>query len=159
PAFNVAWAVVILVFVLAGSALLWMQYAPDDLLRSMPARADGVPQDEAPTEVVATTEPVTPLTESPTPAGDLTASGILPPPDPAELDALPVPEDLGERLTMAVDESAGLRAWNGLFQLWNLSLYLDDELQPCDQAARQGMRCLVRSGNWTQLRSFDRPAV
>ena len=159
PASNWAWAAVILVSVLAGSALWWIQYAPDDLLRGTPAHADGAPQDEPPAEVAATTEPAAPPTESTGPGGDFTDTGVLPPPDPAELDALPVPENLGERLAMAVDESAGLRAWNGLFQLWNLSLYLDEELQPCDQAARQGMRCLARSGNWTQLRSFDRPAV
>lgn len=87
------------------------------------------------------------------------APELLPPPDPVEVDVPPPQQTLGERLAIAVDESAGLRAWSGLFTLWDLSLYLEEDLRPCDQAARQGMRCLMRSGNWTQLRSFDRPAV
>lgn len=84
---------------------------------------------------------------------------LLPPPDPAELDQLPQSSDLGERLIQAADESANLRAWSGLFKLWDVGLYLENDLRPCEQATRQGLRCLVRSGNWTQLRSFDRPAV
>jgi general secretion pathway protein A len=76
---------------------------------------------------------------------------------PAE--AIPVAIDLGARLAVAADEGAGLRAWTGLFSLWSATLFLDDDLQPCAQAMKQGLNCLVRSGNWTQLRSFDRPAM
>ncbi|MBI5042095.1 MAG: AAA family ATPase [Gammaproteobacteria bacterium] len=87
-------------------------------------------------------------------------AATLPPPDTLADDALPAAAvGLDERLTTAVDESADLRAWNGLFTLWNATLYLEDDLQPCAQAFKQGLSCLARSGNWTQLRSFDRPAV
>ncbi len=96
-----------------------------------------------------------PLAEPEDPAIE---SNVLVPPDPLELDLLPAPSDLSEQLSVA-DEGAGLQAWSSLFELWNIDLYLNDDLRPCDQAVRQGLRCLVRSGNWTQLRSFDRPAV
>ena len=84
---------------------------------------------------------------------------LLPAPDPAELDLMPVEVDLGERLNGAADDGAGLLAWSGMFKLWGINLFLEEQLRPCDQAVRQGMRCLIRSGNWTQLRSLDRPAV
>lgn len=96
--------------------------------------------------------------QPPTPA-DAVDTTTLPPPATATSDALPPPVALSERLTLAVDESTDLRAWNSLFNLWNVTLYLDDDLQPCAQAFKQGLACLARSGNWTQIRSFDRPAV
>lgn len=81
----------------------------------------------------------------------------LPPPDVTGTEsAAPM---LGERLAAAVDENAELRVWSGLFRLWGAELYLDEGRQPCDQALRDGLRCFIRSGNWTQLRSFDRPAI
>jgi general secretion pathway protein A len=55
--------------------------------------------------------------------------------------------------------SNDLQAWVALFELWGASLWLDGELQPCEQAKREGLRCLVRKGNWTQLRAFNRPAL
>ncbi|HWS03142.1 MAG TPA: AAA family ATPase [Gammaproteobacteria bacterium] len=76
---------------------------------------------------------------------------------PAEV--VPVVAELGARLAIAADEGAGLRAWTGLFSLWRATLFLDDDLQPCAQAMKQGLNCLERSGNWTQLRSFDRPVM
>ncbi len=76
---------------------------------------------------------------------------------PAEV--VPVAIDLGARLVDVADAGAGLRAWTGLFSLWSATLLLDDDLQPCAQALKQGLNCLERSGNWTQLRSFDRPAM
>lgn len=77
----------------------------------------------------------------------------------APLQTGPALPALGERLAAAVDAGEELRVWSGLFRLWGAELYLDDNLQPCDQALREGLRCLIRSGNWTQLRSFDRPAI
>lgn len=85
---------------------------------------------------------------------------LLPPPEAMDADTLPQASGLGDALlAAAADEGSGLLAWSGLFRLWDAALYLDGQLQPCDQAARQGLRCLVRAGNWTQLRNFDRPAV
>lgn len=131
---------------------------------ALTAAQNGVVDDGTATVVVA------PVPESP-PAvvadtGQTVASAspaseaVVPsPPDSVASEPAPASIDLGERLTTAVDESAGLRAWNGLFNLWNVTLYLEDDLQPCAQAFKQGLACLVRSGNWTQIRSFDRPAV
>ncbi|MBU1190447.1 MAG: AAA family ATPase [Gammaproteobacteria bacterium] len=150
------WAAAILVFALAGSALWWerfvtptaeseslSQIAESPALITNPSDADELQASQQNTEAVA----------------ELADPNLLPPPDPLESDMLPEPSGLPERLSAAVDESSELRAWSGLFKLWNMALYLDDQLLPCDQAAKQGMRCLIRSGNWTQLRSFDRPAI
>jgi len=71
--------------------------------------------------------------------------------------ALPEP-DFNALLTDAGD-SSGLRAWRALFETWNAPLWLDGELQPCQQATREGLRCLVRNGNWTQMLAFNRPAI
>ena len=70
---------------------------------------------------------------------------------------LPEP-DFNALLTDAGD-SSGLRAWRALFETWNAPLWLDGELQPCQQATREGLRCLVRNGNWTQMLTFNRPAI
>jgi general secretion pathway protein A len=147
------WAAGLALIAVAGGLLWYGSGKPDILSRGMPAMAES----PAPAPA-ADPEPEPPLeTNAPhEPAAD---PDLLPPPDPLEADELPQPQDLGERLAAAVDESTGLRAWSGLFTLWGLPLYLEPELEPCDQAARQGMRCFIRSGNWTQLRSFDRPAV
>lgn len=80
------------------------------------------------------------------PAGDVSGPDIAGP-------------TLSERLVAAADVGDELRVWSGLFKLWGAELYLDDDPQPCEQAQREGLRCVVRSGNWTQLRNFDRPAV
>lgn len=124
--------------------------AQDDVVGAGTAAVVAAPMPESPAAVVPDTG------QTPTPAPE----AVVPSPaDSLASDVLPVPVDLGERLTTAVDESADLRAWNGLFNLWNVTLYLEDDLQPCAQAFKQGLACLARSGNWTQIRSFDRPAV
>lgn len=64
-----------------------------------------------------------------------------------------------EMLLANAGSSNDLQAWVALFELWGASLWLDGELQPCEQAKREGLRCLVRKGNWTQLRAFNRPAL
>lgn len=150
------WAAAILVFVLAGSALWWERLVtPTAESQSLTRIADSASTmpDSSETDVVQESPGNTEA------ATDIMDPNLLPPPDPLETDMLPEPSGLPDRLSAAVDESSELRAWSGLFKLWNMALYLDDQLMPCDQAAKQGMRCLVRSGNWTQLRSFDRPAI
>lgn len=149
------WAAAILVFVLAGSALWW------ERLVTPTAESQGLPQiaDSSSTMPNSSEADVVQESLGSTETTDVTDPNILPPPDPLETDMLPEPSGLPDRLSAAVDASSELRAWSGLFKLWNMALFLDDQLMPCDQAAKQGMRCLIRSGNWTQLRSFDRPAI
>lgn len=150
------WAAAILVFVLAGSVLWWERLVtPTAESQSLPPIADSASTMSNPSETDIAQEPP----ENTEVTTDVMDPNVLPPPDPLETDVLPEPSGLPDRLSAAVDESSELRAWSGLFKLWNMALYLDDQLMPCDQAAKQGMRCLVRSGNWTQLRSFDRPAI
>lgn len=80
---------------------------------------------------------------------------------PTDASAVPGPTapTLTDRLLAAGDGGDELRAWSGLYKLWGAELYLEDKLQPCAQALREGLRCVERSGNWTQLRKFDRPAI
>lgn len=139
---------------LAGAAALgWLAGdRPRDLLP-----LDGVASEEIQSAAQGAADVAV---EAVPPAGPGSAAEPLPPPDAREADLLPQAADLGDALlTAGADEGSGLLIWSGLFKLWGAALYLDDNLQPCDQAMRQGLRCLVRAGNWTQLRSFDRPAV
>ena len=159
------------VVVAAVAAGVWFTRAPvPDVTAAAPAMMQPAQSDEQPidpgtpaeTAVSAAPEPQQqPAQAVPaTAASDAAASAepeVLPSPDApvAEPDA----PTLGERLTAAVDDSAELRVWSGLFRLWGAELYLDENQLPCDQALREGLRCFIRSGNWTQLRSFDRPAI
>src|SRR5690606_31867410 len=49
-------------------------------------------------------------------------------------------------------------AFNDLFKLWNAS-YDGEEIDPCTQAADQGLECVVQRGSWGQLRAYNRPAI
>jgi general secretion pathway protein A len=64
---------------------------------------------------------------------------------------------------------AGLLAKNGsdtdpddafakLFGLWGLR-YVAGQVDPCSQAIKQGLECLVQRGSFGQLRLFNRPAI
>jgi len=91
----------------------------------------------------------------------LVANDADPAPDVAEAVAAQeeTPEPDLDALLANAGSSNDLQAWVALFELWGASLWLDGELQPCEQAKREGLRCLVRKGNWTQLRAFNRPAL
>lgn len=81
------------------------------------------------------------------------APALVPP-----MAAIPSEPDLNT-LLLAAGSSSGLQAWVTLFEMWNVPLWLDGELEPCQQATREGLRCLVRKGNWTQMLAFNRPAI
>ena len=49
-------------------------------------------------------------------------------------------------------------AFSTLFGLWKAS-YVPDKTDPCSQAARQGLECLVERGSFGQLRLYNRPAI
>lgn len=118
---------------------------------SAPAQAQAAPEtaDAAATALDATARPALAAASAGADAGLTDASAV---PEPAA-------PTLTDRLLAAGDGGEELRAWTGLYKLWGAELYLDDKLQPCAQALREGLRCVERSGNWTQLRKFDRPAI
>jgi general secretion pathway protein A len=49
-------------------------------------------------------------------------------------------------------------AFGKLFALWQAG-YAAGPLDPCAQAARQGLECLVQRGSFGQLRLYNRPAI
>lgn len=159
-----AWPWVAGVVLVAGAALLgWLVGdRPQDLLslggvasEELRPVSPGASEDAAASMTAAPVQTALPDVPD-APGAD---AGALPP-AAMDADTLPPASGLADALlAAAADEGSGLLAWSGLFKLWDAALYLDGQLQPCDQAARQGLRCLVRAGNWTQLRNFDRPAV
>jgi general secretion pathway protein A len=49
-------------------------------------------------------------------------------------------------------------AFTKLFGLWGLT-YVTGQVDPCTQAIKQGLECLVQRGSFGQLRLFNRPAI
>jgi general secretion pathway protein A len=49
-------------------------------------------------------------------------------------------------------------AFTKLFGLWGLS-YVAGQVDPCTQALREGLECLIQRGSFGQLRLFNRPAI
>jgi general secretion pathway protein A len=49
-------------------------------------------------------------------------------------------------------------AFTKLFGLWGLT-YVAGQVDPCSQAFRDGLECLIQRGSFGQLRLFNRPAI
>jgi general secretion pathway protein A len=49
-------------------------------------------------------------------------------------------------------------AFGQLFALWGAS-YQPGAADPCEQAAQQGLECVMQRGSWGQLRALNRPAI
>ncbi len=49
-------------------------------------------------------------------------------------------------------------AFGALFGLWGVQ-YVRGGVDPCSQAAKQGLECLVQKGSFGQLRLYNRPAI
>ncbi len=152
PAYWPGLAVVLLVALAAAWLVLGRGIEVPESTAEVTAEAPAAALPQSPSEAVIATPVVTaPAEKLPQAEASLTPAAAEP--------ATPLIVDLGERLAAVASDSAELQAWTGLFKLWNATLLLNDDLQPCAQAFRQGLHCLLRSGNWTQLRSFDRPAL
>ncbi|MET0291611.1 MAG: peptidoglycan-binding protein, partial [Steroidobacteraceae bacterium] len=76
--------------------------------------------------------------------------------------AAPVPPPAARTLTDVLSDTRVRTdvdsAYARLFALWNGSYSAGGE-DPCTQALRQGLECLVLRGDASQLRLFDRPAL
>jgi len=55
-------------------------------------------------------------------------------------------------------ETAPDEAFTKLFRIWGAN-YVAGSDDPCTQAARQGLECVVQRGSFGQLRQFNRPAI
>ncbi|WJW75828.1 AAA family ATPase [Thiohalobacter sp. IOR34] len=133
------WLAAPLMLLLVGAAALWQGGS------EAPAVATGPPL-EAANDVAPA--PGRPVTEAPVVAAV---------DEPGQAAGGAPAAALQTRLA-ALDDSAGLQAWAALFRRWQLPLRLDGPA-PCEQAEALGMRCLQRSGSWSQLLSYDRPAI
>jgi general secretion pathway protein A len=65
---------------------------------------------------------------------------------------------LNQLLAQFDNETDPDNAYNKLFALWG-QRYVVGRTDPCSQAARSGLECLVQRGSLAQLRLFNRPAV
>jgi len=65
---------------------------------------------------------------------------------------------LGAILRENPDATDSTRAFATLFDIWTAG-YDPEAGAACDQAGRQGLRCLFQRGTWNTLRQFDRPAI
>ncbi len=68
------------------------------------------------------------------------------------------PPALSELLARFDNETDPDNAYNKLFSLWNVR-YVASRTDPCAQANRAGLECLVQRGTLAQLRLFNRPAI
>ncbi len=149
----------------AGVALLALAYAtfrgadplawaPSSLgfHRDWPGQPQVLPPPGPPGPSSATEAAEAPAASVPVPASPAAQAQAVPAPGNS------VPEGLPQALA-AAGEGAGVQAWDTLFRHWGIAYFLDDPAPACEQAARQGLRCLTGSGSWAQLIALDRPAV
>ena len=63
-----------------------------------------------------------------------------------------------EQALLRAGPSATARAWTGLFQQWGYRSTAGTDDQACAEALRVELACMHRSGSWTAVKQFDRPA-
>jgi general secretion pathway protein A len=85
------------------------------------------------------------------------AGPMEPAPAPAE-PAAPVAVPLDELLVRHANDTTTEAALGKLFALWG-AMYDPSRGRGCDQAARQGLECLLQKGSWGQLRTLNRPTI
>jgi general secretion pathway protein A len=85
------------------------------------------------------------------------APGMAPAPTTTAA-ASPAVPGLNQLLAQFDNETDPDNAYNKLFALWGVR-YVVGRTDPCSQAARSGLECLVQRGSLAQLRLFNRPAV
>jgi general secretion pathway protein A len=119
---------------LAVGFLLW-QLVPWN------ARAEGAP----PSHGAHVIDPPAPAAEQPAPAPLPEASG-----EPAAV--------LGKLLEEHAAGTTTDAAFTSLFSLWK-ARYVAGQIDPCTQAAQQGLECLMQRGSFGQLRLYNRPAI
>ncbi|MFO7276167.1 MAG: AAA family ATPase [Pseudomonadota bacterium] len=89
-----------------------------------------------------------------------TAAAAEPPAPPAAEEA---PQEstratLAELLAAHQSETDTDSAFRKLFSMWKAK-YVAGRVDPCTQATRQGLECLVQRGSFGQLRLYNRPAI
>ena len=85
------------------------------------------------------------------PATPAAAVAVAPPPPPSAA-------SLQTLLTQHNDATGPDDAFLRLFGLWSAH-YVAGNVDPCTQAAQQGLECLVQRGSFGQLRVYNRPVI
>jgi general secretion pathway protein A len=114
------------------------------LARQPPATTTAAVKESAPHR-----ETVKSAAVSPAPPPAATVAAAPPPAGPPSLQAL---------LTQHNDATGTDDAFQRLFGLWGAH-YVAGNIDPCTQAAQQGLECLVQRGSFGQLRVYNRPAI
>ncbi|MEA2093751.1 MAG: AAA family ATPase [Pseudomonadota bacterium] len=68
-------------------------------------------------------------------------------------------EDSLASLLLTADRTWSRRAWSALFTQWDIELSPGVNPDYCNFATAKGLRCLQENGDWSDLRSFDRPVI
>ena len=77
---------------------------------------------------------------------------------PTQPVATPPAQTVKDLLTQHTGDTDTDSAFDTLFQLWGMQ-YTRGGIDPCTQAAKQGLECLVQRGSFGQLRLYNRPAI
>ena len=144
PPWWLAWsAVVATVIVLAlGGVALW-QLDPWQVAEGHGTAAAPAAATQAPTVLTSAQEPA---------ARAMAVSTTSPPTGTASLPAL------AALLEQHSAETGPDSAFGKLFGLWGAH-YTAGSVDPCTQAAQQGLECFVQRGSLAQLRLYNRPAI
>lgn len=87
-----------------------------------------------------------------------TAAVAAPVPHAAATSPTAPADSLSALLTQHKAETDPDNAFGKLFSLWKAT-YVAGNVDPCTQARRQGLDCLVQRGSFGQLRLYNRPAI
>jgi general secretion pathway protein A len=79
-------------------------------------------------------------------------------PEPPAPVAEPVAAPLADRLAAGLLATGTDAAFANLFGRWGLA-YAPENGPACEQAAEQGLRCLLRRGTWGELAVLNRPVI
>ncbi len=80
------------------------------------------------------------------------------PAEPAEAAAAETPPRLADRLAAGILATGTDTAFSALLARWGLD-YRAESGPACEQAAAQGLQCLLQRGTWGELAALDRPAI
>jgi len=91
-------------------------------------------------------------------SGNTIATGGQPTPAVGAAAPNPPTASLQTLLARHGDETDPDNAFRKLFGLWQ-TRYVVGRVDPCTQASRQGLECLIERGSFGQLRLYNRPAI
>ena len=126
------------------AATVWGMWplAPWAVMKHPVVAAAPAVKDSAAQVAVVKSQAATPAAAAPAAASSL-------PPANVPLQAL---------LAQHLDATSTDDAFTQLFLLWGVH-YVAGDIDPCTQAAQQGMECLMQRGSFGQLRVYNRPAI